>query len=59
LTLLLQPIDMGRDKRGAGFNATAIGIDRGVSGCGFGLRVVKEGADISVQRALIALECEA
>ena len=54
--LFLQPIDMGRDDGGAGFNAAVIGIDRGVGGCGFRLRVIKESADIGVQRALIALE---
>lgn len=58
LMLFLRPIDMGRDDGGAGFNAAVIGIDRGVSGCGFRLRIVKEGADIGVQRALIALEAK-
>ena len=56
LMLLLQPLDVAGDKSGAGLDPAMIAIDRGVGGDRFGFRIVEEGSDVVVQRALIALQ---
>jgi hypothetical protein len=56
LMLLLQPVDVGRDDGGAGLDPAMIAIERSVGGGGFGFRVVEEGPDVVMQRALIALQ---
>ncbi len=56
----LQPVEIGRDRRGAGLDTAVISIDgRLCRGGGGGERIVEEGSDIVVQRALVALEREA
>jgi hypothetical protein len=52
----VQPIDLAADCRRVGFDAAVIGVDGGCDGLGG--RVVEIGADIVMQRVLVALQSQ-
>src|SRR5208283_5310327 len=53
--MLLQPADVGADRRRAGLDTAVIAIDNRSGRGGAGLRIVEEVAHSIMQRALVAL----
>src|SRR5271166_184840 len=53
--MLLQPADVGGDRRRAGLDAAVIAIDNRSGRGGAGSRIVEEAAHIIMQRPLVAL----
>ncbi len=56
--LLLKPIDLGRNRRCARFDAPVIGLDDGRCPGGLADWIVKKQGNILLQRALMALQSQ-
>ncbi len=56
LVLLLEPVDVGRNRCRAGLDTPVIGLDHGPGNGGLARRIIQKEPDIVKQRALIALE---
>ena len=58
MMVLLQPLDVGRDRRRTRLDAAVIGLDQRLCHGGLAGRDIKKQPDVIMRRALVALQCQ-